>query len=62
MVALMKIDGACIDVMPDRGACLSILVTRLKYCLTGFCFLMASLLPLGAVGQIRESLPANAAP
>jgi len=62
MVALMKIDGACIDVMPDRGACLSILVTRLKYCLTGFCFLMASLLPLGAVGQIRESLPANALP
>jgi hypothetical protein len=48
--------------MPDRGACLGILVTKLKYCLAAFCFLMASLLPLGAVGQIRESLPANALP
>jgi hypothetical protein len=48
--------------MPDRGACLGILVTKPKYCFAAFCFLTASLLPLGAVGQIRESLPANALP
>jgi hypothetical protein len=58
----VKIDGACFDVMPDRGAWLGILLTRLKYCLAAFCYLMASLLPLSAVGQIRESLPANALP
>jgi hypothetical protein len=62
MEASVKIDRACVDVIPDRRACLGILVTRLKYCLAAFCFLMAGLLPLGAVGQIRESLPANALP
>jgi hypothetical protein len=62
MEASVKIDRACVDVIPDRRAFLGILVTRLKYCLAAFCFLMASLLPLGAVGQIRESLPANALP
>ena len=35
---------------------------RLNYCLAAFCFLIASLLPLGAVAQITESLPANALP
>jgi len=59
--ASVKIGRTCV-VMPDRGACLGILVTKLKYCLAAFWFLMASLLPLGAVGQIRESLPANALP
>jgi hypothetical protein len=58
----MKIDRARAEVVPDSGACLSILVTSLNYCLAAFCFLMASLLPLGAVGQLRESLPANALP
>jgi hypothetical protein len=61
MEASMKIGRTCV-VMPDRGACLGILVTKLKYRFAAFCFLIASLLPLGAVGQIRESLPANALP
>jgi hypothetical protein len=62
MVSSVKIDRAYVEVVPDRGARLSMLVTSLNYCLAAFCFLMASLLPFGAVGQIRESLPANALP
>ena len=56
----MKIDRAHVEVVSDRGARLGILVTRLKRCFAVSCFILASLPPLGAVGQIRESLPANA--
>src|SRR5271169_149368 len=62
MVALVRIDGAHVEVAPNRGARLDILVTRLKCCLAGFSLLIIGLLPPGAVAQITESLPANAVP
>ena len=60
MVPSVKIDRGHVKVEPDRGACLDILVTRLKCCFAAFC--MVALLPLSAIAQIRESLTANALP
>jgi hypothetical protein len=54
IVPSMKIDRAPVKIMPDRGACLGIRVTRLKCCLSAFC--VVALLPLSAVGQITEPL------
>src|SRR6516165_7501081 len=50
----MKIDRAHVEVVPDQGARLGILVTRLKCCLSAFC--VVALLPLSAVAQITEPL------
>jgi hypothetical protein len=62
MVASVKINWAHDKVVPNRGACSDILVPRLNWCLAGFCLLMVSLLPLGAVAQITESLLPTAVP
>jgi len=56
----MKIDRAHVEVVPDRGACFGILVTRLKCCLGAFC--VVALLPLSAVAQITEPLQPYAVP
>jgi hypothetical protein len=56
----MKIDRAHVEVVPDRGARLGILVTRLKCCLSAFC--AVALLPLSAVAQITEPLRPYAVP
>ena len=56
MIASAKIDGARVEVPPDRGARLDILGKRLNCCLAAFLLLMVGLLPLGAAAQITESL------
>jgi len=60
MVPARQIDGAHGEAVPDRGAPLDILVTRLKYCLTALC--VVGLLPLSAVAQIAEPLQPFAVP
>src|SRR6516164_1589641 len=62
MGAPMKTDGARVEVAPNRGASLDIVVRRLKSCAAAFGLLIVSLLPLGAVAQITESLLPNAVP
>jgi hypothetical protein len=47
-------------VVPDRGVCLDVVVTRLKCCLTAFC--IVGLLPLSAVAQITGPLLPYAVP
>jgi hypothetical protein len=59
-VPARQIDGAHGEAVPDRGAPLDILVTRLKYCLTALC--VVGLLPLSAVAQIAEPLQPFAVP
>jgi hypothetical protein len=60
MVFSVKMDGAAIEVVPDRSTCLDILMRRLKRCVA-VCS-MVSLLPLSAVAQITEPLQPYAAP
>jgi hypothetical protein len=62
MGASIKIDGARVKVAPDRGASIDMVVRRLKSCAAAFCLLIVSLLPLGAVAQITQSLLPNAVP
>lgn len=62
MIASAKIDGARVEVPPDRGVRLDILGKRLNCCLAAFFLLMVGLLPLGAAAQITESLLPYAAP
>ena len=52
----MKIDRPRIRVVPLRDIPLEIFVQKLKWCLSGFCLLIAGMLPLGAVAQITEPL------
>jgi hypothetical protein len=62
MIASAKTDGARVDVPPDRDTRLDIRIKRPNSCLAAFCLLMVSLLPLGAVAQITESLLPTAFP
>src|SRR6516162_4683689 len=62
MGASMKIDGARVEAAPNPGASLDIVVRRLKSCAAAFCWLIVSLLPLGAVAQITGSLLPLAVP
>ena len=52
----MKIDRPRIWVVPLHDIPPEILVKKLKWCLSGFCLLLAGMLPLGAVAQITEPL------
>jgi hypothetical protein len=56
IIASAEIDGARVEVVPDRNVCLAVLVKRLNSWLAAFCLLIVSLLPLDAIAQITESL------
>jgi len=62
MKASVKSDRACVEVVSDRGVRLDILVRNLQSYLAALCLVIVSLLPLGAVAQITESLLPNAVP
>jgi hypothetical protein len=56
IIASAEIDGARVEVAPDRNVCLAVLVKRLNSWLAAFCLLIVSLLPFDAIAQITESL------
>jgi hypothetical protein len=60
MTPSAKIGRARVKVVPDRGACLDLVVIRLKCSLTAFC--IVALLPLSAVAQITGPLLPYAVP
>src|ERR1700730_735395 len=62
MFPSMKMDGALIEVVPDRSTWLDIFIRRLKCCLAAFSMLMVGLLPLGAAAQVTQPLLPNAVP
>ncbi len=63
MVASVKIDGARVEVAPDRGVCLDILVNKAEQLPCGILFADGPpLLPLDAVAQITGSLLPYAVP
>jgi hypothetical protein len=62
MFPSVKMDGALIEVVPDRSTCLDIFIRRLKCCLAAFSMLMVGLLPLGAAAQVTQPLLPNAVP
>ena len=56
IIASAEIDGARVEIVPGRNVWLDIRVSGLKSRLGAFCLLIASLLPLEAVGQISGPL------
>jgi len=62
MIASMKVARAPVEVEPDRGARLDILLKRLNNCLAAFWLLMVSMLPRSGLAQITESLLPTAVP
>src|SRR6266436_10443727 len=62
MFPSVKMDGALIEVVPDRSTCLDIFIRRLKRCLAAFSMLMVGVLPLGAAAQVTQPLLPNAVP
>jgi hypothetical protein len=52
----MKIDRPRLWGVPLRDIPPEILVQKLRWCLSGFCLVIAGMLPLGAVAQITEPL------
>ena len=62
MFPSVKMDGALIEVVPDRSTCLEIFIRRLKCCLAAISMLMVGLLPLGAAAQVTQPLLPNAVP
>jgi hypothetical protein len=62
MVGALKMDGALVEVVPDRRTCLDIFIRRLKCWLAVFSMLMVGLLPPRASAQVTQPLLPNAVP